>query len=154
MPSTRSLVTNLRAEYPDYTFVSGDTFAWSAPSATLTYDPSQVNWQLLLLHELGHALLDHTSYQRDIDLLKMERDAWEHVRTSLATIYNLTYSDALAQEHLDTYRDWLHARSSCPSCQATGLQVNRHHYRCLACRQEWTVNEARLCALRRYTVTK
>ena len=55
------------------------------------------------------------------------------------------------EEHLDTYRDWLHARSSCPDCTATGYQTDASTYACPACSHTWRVNEARICQLRRYS---
>lgn len=94
--------------------------------------------------------LGHQDYDKDIRLIQMERDAWAYATASLAARYNVDISDDTVQTALDTYRDWLHARSQCPSCQATGVQVKQHTYKCLACSRLWKVNEARLCALRRY----
>ena len=62
-------------------------------------------------------------------------------------------NEEVIQEHLDTYRDWLHARSICPSCTANGYQISSHTYECPACLHTWRVNEARICALRRYSLT-
>lgn len=108
----------------------------------------------LLLHELAHAVLKHADYTRDIELIEMERDAWDHARTVLAPRYSVPIDDAIIEDSLDTYRDWLHARSTCPDCQAIGIQIKLHHYRCLACGAQWKVNDARICALRRYKLSK
>lgn len=151
MDTTSSLSKTLHAQYPDITFVSGDAFHWSPTTAIITYNPDEKQAEALLLHELGHALLDHRRYQRDVELIGMETDAWEKART-LAPQYSIDLDDDHIESHLDTYRKWLHKRSTCPECNATGLQVGTTHYRCLACTHEWTVNEARICALRRYSI--
>ena len=37
-----------------------------------------------LLHEVAHSSLNHAEYARDIELLQMERDAWEFTSSVLA----------------------------------------------------------------------
>ena len=147
------LSKQLATAYPDISFQSGDTFEWSPTSKTVTFDPGDPNAAALLLHEVAHAVLGHSSYSRDVALVSMETDAWQHART-LSETYNIPINEQVVESHLDTYRAWLHQRSTCPSCVSTGLQVGAKHYRCLACTQEWQVNEARLCALRRYSLNK
>ena len=148
MQSIRSLVTRLEADFPALHFVSGNDFHWSHEAATITYlfdgPPAE------LIHELAHATLEHTQYQRDVELLARERDAWTVTKNELGPRYNINILDEDIQRALDTYRDWLHARSTCPECKATGIEVHKHTYRCPACRSEWRVNEARVCALRRH----
>jgi hypothetical protein len=138
-----STLSRLVKDYPLIHFIEGADFYWSPDKATVFYKKNGP--VSLLLHEVGHALLDHQDYDRDITLLSMERDAWDKART-LETI-----DEAAVQDHLDTYRHWLHARSTCPSCDANGHQIKKAAYRCLACGTEWRVNEARLCGLKRYT---
>ena len=104
-------------------------------------------WQVL--HEVGHALLDHQIYSRDIELLGMERDAWQRAEVVAADL-DLTIPDDVIQTHLDTYRDWLHARSLCPDCTQTGIQIDSAQYECPHCHATWRVNDARTCGLRRY----
>jgi hypothetical protein len=151
MPSIASLVTKLQADYPQFVFTAGDDFRWSPQEKTIYY-PSRSTDLATLLHEVGHAILAHNAYTKDMQLLEMERDAWEYARQNLSTHYNVALDDLTTQNALDTYRDWLHARSTCPECQATGVQTKTNLYKCLACRTQWRVNEARICALRRYTV--
>lgn len=151
MPSTTSLVTKLQQDYPEIAFAAGDEFRWSPSEATILYDP-RTHDNASLLHELAHALLHHTTYTKDIELIEMERDAWSYACTQLTNHYDTTISDEQIQGSLDTYRDWLHARSTCPRCKATGVQVKQRQYKCLACTTNWRVNEARVCALRRYTI--
>lgn len=152
MQSTRSLIKRLREDFPGFTFESSDSFWWSASRQTIHFDPTAEHSTAYSLHELSHAILDHHGYEYDIDLVKLERDAWDYAKRILATEYNTTISTSIIQNNLDTYRDWLHARSECPSCEATGLQTKQRLYRCLACGHQWRVNEARICALRRYSL--
>ena len=152
MPLTRSTIRKLQRDYPEYHFETANGFWWSATKETIFYDPTAQNSDTFTLHELSHALLDHSGYTRDVELLKLERDAWEYARTTLANRYGTTINEEIIQENLDTYREWLHARSRCPKCETTGLQTKDSLYRCLACGHQWRVNEARLCALRRYSL--
>lgn len=153
MPSITSLVNRLATDYPAITFAAGERFHWQPDTHTVSY-PERSDDTASLLHEVAHALLDHQDFTRDIALIEMERDAWEYAVTTLAPRYQLGIAPELIQESLDTYRDWLHARSICPACHATGVQIQRHTYRCLACRSEWTVNDARQHALRRHLTKK
>jgi hypothetical protein len=151
MPSITSLADRLQRDYPDIIFTEGDDFHWSPSNKTVTYTQSSED-QASLLHELSHALLGHTDYKKDISLIEMERDAWQYAKDNLGPAYDQPIIDEIIEDALDSYRDWLHARSTCPNCQATGIQTKREEYRCLACRTKWRVNEARICALRRYTL--
>jgi hypothetical protein len=151
MPSITSLATKLQSDFPAYTFIDSDTFRWSPETKTIFFDHSS-NDNASLLHELSHAVLDHANYLKDISLIEMERDAWKFAVEELAEKYNVTITDETVQDSLDTYRDWLHARSTCPECQATGVQSKKDSYKCLICGTNWRVNEARLCALRRYKI--
>lgn len=152
MRSMSSLIHKLKTLHPDISFVRGDSFFWAPESRTITYAPDEAHASQLTLHELSHALLGHTIYKRDVELLAMETAAWERAK-ALADIHSVRYSEDVTQDHLDTYRDWLHARSTCPHCTANGYQTATSHYECPACTHTWRVNEARLCALRRYSVT-
>lgn len=147
MPST-SLIKALSQDFPDISFAKSDAFSWSPEKKTVYYkNTSDIN---SLLHEVAHAALDHNEYAFDVELIKMEREAWSYANDVLAPKYSLSLDQGAAEVMLDTYRDWLHSRSLCPNCTATGLQVGRGRYRCLACTSDWRVNEARSCGLRRY----
>lgn len=145
--------SELTTALPDLTLKQGEIFGWDHNACVITYDPAEPEAEQLLLHEIGHALLGHADYQRDIELIEMEAAAWERAR-QLAAKIGSSIDDDLAEDMLDTYRDWLHARSKCPHCSAIGIQTKSSEYRCLACRHTWRVNEARTCALRRYQTTK
>lgn len=152
MASTRSLLDRLSDAFPHLTFQeSEDGFLWSPETQTVWYRPADAHFEAQLLHEVGHALLDHHHYRRDVELLSMETDAW-HKALELSDAYGVTIDDDTIQDHLDTYRDWMHSRSSCPECDATGHQKQADTYACLACAHSWRVNEARVCALRRYSL--
>lgn len=147
MPSTASLILHLKDTYPQFTFKQAEHFLWSPADQTIYYTPGVAD-SGLLLHELSHGLLGHTDYNQDIELIAMEREAWDKA-VELAGQYDELIDEGLIESTLDTYRDWLHARSTCPECDATGLQTKSRTYSCLACHHTWRVNEARMCALRR-----
>jgi hypothetical protein len=153
MPSTLSLTDTLIRDFPQFSFKNDTDFLWSPDTAVIHIVPSDPHYEVFMLHELSHALLHHQGYDRDINLLKLERDAWHHATSVLGVQYGVDIKDDFVQDNLDTYRDWLHARSTCPHCKAVGLQTKRQLYSCPACTHEWRVNEARMCALRRYTTT-
>ena len=154
MHSTFSLLADIQRDYPEFVFQESDCFRWSPDSKTLYFDKTAPDPLPYILHELGHAVLEHTSYRQDIDLIKIERSAWEYAKNHLAVMYSITIDEELIQENLDTYREWLHGRSQCPSCAMTGLQAAKGSYTCLACGSRWKSNEARSCALRRYNLSR
>ena len=149
MPSTTSLIKQLKTDYPQFNFTKFKRFLWSPSEKTVYYTGSDDDYAFLL-HELSHGLLDHAEYNRDVELIAMERAAWDKA-VDLAPKYDLKIDEEIVETTLDSYRDWLHARSTCPNCKATGLQIKKHVYNCLACHHTWRVNEARICALRRYS---
>jgi hypothetical protein len=103
------------------------------------------------LHETGHALLGHTSYQADFELVRLEAAAWERAK-SLALSLDMTIDEGHIQNCLDTYRDWLHKRSLCPSCGTQSLQQGDFvHYRCHNCHTKWRVGTDRFCRAYRQT---
>lgn len=150
MQSTSSLINQLKLDYPQWQFSKAKDFYWSPVGQTIHYfddgDPA------FLLHELAHAILQHANYRRDINLLSYERDAWEYAKSFLSSRYHTPIPDDLIEEALDTYRDWLHTRSECPNCRATGIETKKSHYKCISCTSIWRVNEARTCSLRRYLI--
>jgi hypothetical protein len=149
MPSTISILANLKNKYPQFLFKPSNNFLWSSSDNTIYYDKKNNDQAIFLLHELSHALLGHANYDSDIKLITMERQAWDNT-IILAQEYNIKVTDDFIQSNLDSYRDWLHSRSTCPKCQATGIQTKKYDYLCIVCSHKWRVNEARTCALRRY----
>ena len=141
------LVKTIKATYPSLTLRRAKNFLWIPQENTIEYDPS--GDAAYLLHELGHALLKHDSYSRDIELVSIERDAWTYAADNLADNYGVVIDPDLVEASLDTYREWMHARSTCPTCHLNGIQSGPRMYRCVSCGTTWSVNEARGCNLRR-----
>lgn len=150
MHLTASVLANIAQEHPSLIFTSGETFYWSPAKREITYQQNDPDGYEHLLHEISHALLKHTKYDTDITLIQMERAAWHFAKIKLGPKYNIEISDELIQNDLDTYRDWLHARSTCPHCKSNGIQIGKREYLCLVCQQSWSVNQALHCQLRRY----
>jgi len=144
-------IAPLIAAFPEFTFVKATDFRWMPGKKTIEYAPDDPHAAEHLLHEVAHAKLDHASYERDVELITLERDAWHYAQTVLAPTFAITIDDSLVEDDLDTYRDWLHARSTCPHCQATGIQTGSKTYTCVVCRTKWQVNAAIHCGLKRYT---
>lgn len=153
-PSNSStLAKRLQQTFPQLRFAVGDNFYWSASEQTVFFrSVISDDEAALLLHETAHGLLGHHDFTSDIALLKCERDAWRHAKKVLAPQFGVDIDEDTAQDHLDTYRNWLHARSLCPSCHQTGLQAAEQRYECINCKSRWRVNEARTCGLRRYAL--
>lgn len=147
MPRTSRLSVRLAADYPQFAFVRDETDRWSPTAATVYYSGTD---ESVLLHELAHALLGHTCFTQDVELIGMERAAWQYAKTVLAPRYAVGVTDSLVEDALDTYRDWLHLRSLCPDCELNGLQRLDGAYVCPFCARTWTANDGRACQLRRY----
>src|SRR6266568_8281599 len=116
MPELDTLLTRISTDYPDLSFIESAHFGWHAGKKHVSYqsagkDAKQSMWALL--HELGHALLGHADFKHDIELVQLEVAAWERAR-SLAKHYGLKINEDYIQDCLDTYRDWLHLRATCP----------------------------------------
>ncbi len=144
----QKIIELVRRDFPQYNLQSGTTFIWSPLIKTITYDASLPHAIFLLLHELAHGELGHKNYRFDIELLRYEVAAWEYAE-QLAGSYGLKINEDFIQDNLDTYRVWLHQRSTCPHCQEIGLQPKKNIYNCINCRYSWRVNSARQCKLRR-----
>lgn len=152
MPKT-DLVKRLRADFPQFKLVSGQDFYWSPDKQTVFFRPLKTNSDAkVLLHEMSHALLGHKNFSRDINLLKMEREAWTYAKRELSERYEVRIDDEDIEDSLESYRGWLHDRSRCPNCTLTGIQIDGDQYRCLGCSLEWSVNDARRKRLKRTTI--
>jgi hypothetical protein len=104
-----------------------------------------------VLHELAHAILDHSDYHGDFELLKLESDAWE-LAAKIGQSYNILIDDEHIQNCLDTYRDWLHRRSACPSCGTHVLQQDSAQYHCFNCNTSWHVSSGKFVRAYRKTI--
>jgi hypothetical protein len=148
------LVLQLTADFPKLKFQPGNDFYWSSKTNEIFYKVKASNKQAAwsLLHETGHALLEHKTYQADIALIKMEVEAWAEAK-KLGLKYNIKIGEDHIDKCLDTYRDWLYKRSICPNCNSKSIQQNDFiHYRCFNCHTVWKVSTSRFC--RSYRSTK
>lgn len=141
------MINDLTKIVPDINFTPGERFSWSPSQRRITYAPDQIEdgGRWALLHETGHAMLGHLSYKTDFELLRMEVAAWEKAR-ELALKLELTISEEHIQACLDSYRDWLSRRSTCPGCGTRTLQKDlTNTYSCFNCHTCWQVSPSRFC---------
>lgn len=142
-----ALIVQLKADFPQLFFVESSQFSWHAGSRNISYSRTPLQedrgiWAIL--HELGHALLEHADYESDIELLQFEVAAWEKAH-ELAACYSLNIDQGYIEDCLDSYRDWLHVRATCPTCYGRSLQSSRHTYHCHNCGTNWHVTRSRFC---------
>lgn len=143
MPKTTSsqLPQVVMNRYSEFDFREADAFYWSAADQTVYYDPDRLDTNsglYTLIHELGHALHGHKTFTSGAQLLKYEVDAWEKAK-EVANEFGITIDAEHIETCLDTYRDWLHRRSLCPTCKAVSTEVDENTYRCFNCAQHWSV---------------
>lgn len=140
-----NLILSLKKDYPNLTFVEGSLLCWSPGKKQIYYKTTSDKKSICgVLHEIGHARLKHISYSSDMDLLHKEVLAWEEALL-LAEQYGVSLDESHVQDCLDTYRDWLYKRSTCPNCQAKGIQSRFDAYICINCHKQWHVNNSRFC---------
>jgi len=150
----RQTLARLQAQYPALRFTPGQEFCWSPETQEIFYKKGASGQRAIwsLLHETGHALLKHTSYRADFELIRLEVAAWGRAR-QLGQELAIEIKESHIQDCLDTYRDWLYKRSICPSCGTKCLQQGDIvHYRCFNCHTVWGVTDNRFC--RAYRSTK
>jgi hypothetical protein len=144
---TTSLLELLSASYPAINYAPGDDFYWHPAEKTVYYPDDQIDsdfGKLQLLHETAHALLKHKDYDFDGQLIKIELAAWQKCQ-ELAPIYLVAFEERYIQECLDSYRDWLHKRSTCIDCGQISLQIHPFLYKCFNCQASWRVPASPLC---------
>jgi hypothetical protein len=149
--TSKDLVKVLAQDFPKLTFQEAKQEHWSPKKKTVFYSPNKPCFGLL--HELAHAVLDHSDYQSDFELIKLESDAWG-LAVKIGAKYGIKIEDDYIQNCLDTYRDWLHRRSACPSCGTHVLQSNSSNYHCFNCNTSWSVSSGRFVRSYRKTITK
>ena len=142
--TTKRFIEQLAKDYPGFSIERGKQEHWSPRTNAITFNPKQTPERIRfgILHELAHALLGNTSYQSDFELLKMESEAW-HLAAKIGLKYGVTISDDHIQNCLDTYRDWLHRRSQCPTCGLHVIQETNTNYKCFNCGSTWNVSSGR-----------
>jgi len=145
----RKILQRVIADFPQFKFRKADDFAWRPWEHTIFYNPDTHNADLLLLHELAHGILGHLEAVSDVELLKLEAQAWQQVKARLAPKYGLRFDENSAIAYMDTYREWLHKRSLCPKCDTSGWQIDVNHYKCPACLATWQVNSNKFKRIKR-----
>jgi hypothetical protein len=141
------VVNQLQNLLPDVTFSCGDSFFWSPQHRLISYQDEQdkiIVHTWALLHEAAHALLSHTTYNSDFELLMLEVEAWEKAEEISKEVGVVIDKDHI-QDCLDTYRDWMHQRSMCPTCGTVSFQRSPREYHCHNCHCSWTVSASRFC---------
>jgi len=141
------LLKQLSADFEHLTFTAGSSFCWSPTAKQVFYrqKANKVTGRWSLLHETGHALLEHANYTHDFELIGLEVAAWEKAK-DLADRYDIAIDEDHIQNCLDSYRDWLHRRAICPSCDTRSIQLDdRAEYQCFNCRASWSVTPSRFC---------
>jgi hypothetical protein len=149
------MIDKLSTAYPHFSFIEAEDFVWSPETKSIHYDPSRVGskqgaWSLL--HETGHAIHNHTNYEFDIDLLKFELEAWEKAK-EIASQFDIVIDQDYIEDNLDSYRDWLKRRSTCPDCSYVNLQTASNTYNCFNCGCSWKVSVSQVCMVQRRKVS-
>ena len=133
MPGLKSLIAKLRVDYPALVIKTGERTKFTPPNK-LFYASTATS--LELLHELGHYLIKRNDYSSDIELLRIESEAWSKAH-ELCAQYGVKWDEDFAQDHLDSYRDYLYTVSLCPDCNITGYQDDKGDYHCPLCNKRW-----------------
>lgn len=144
---SRKILSALKKLAPKASFEEHDSFYWSPETQVVAFKAADLEYDegiWCLLHETAHAQLAHTNYETDFALLTLEVAAWEEAKI-LGKQLDITIDNEHIQDCLDTYRDWLHRRSTCPACGTVGLQQSPTNYRCHNCNDEWSVTSERFC---------
>ena len=149
-PVFNSFLSALETNYSQFKFYPSSRFRFHPPK-TIYYElpilpisnqdiPLQFqSFAMQLLHELGHALSNHNSYQLSIDRLKKETEAWQSAKKVFALHpewtkkYPFHYEQNFVELHLDTYRHWLHQKSVCKNCGLTRFQNQSGQWICPRC---------------------
>lgn len=126
-----NFLTALKTDYPAFSFKPGKKFLFR-PKKSIFYLETNQNFQLLLLHELSHALLGHFSYNTSLERLQIERDAWAKTK-ELCKKHNVQFSSSQAENELDTYRDWVHQKTICRNCGLTCIELSSDLLFCPFC---------------------
>lgn len=153
--SLSSIWQSIRDTYSQFSYKRAKTARWSPDETTVYFLPIRSSEDYAYnLHELGHALCGHSGFTQDIDLLGLEREAWDRAAV-MAGHYDTAIVPSLIEASLDSYREWMHTRSRCPHCRSAGIQQKVSlDYSCPLCGTRWHTNDARQCELRRFVIQK
>ena len=124
-----TFLAKIRSDFPDIRFVEGSRFSFRPPKTVVVEPDGEA---LLLLHEIGHALIGIYDFKTEVGRLKIEVMAWEKAR-ELAVAYGVEVDENLIESELDSYRDFLHQKSRCPACGLTRFQTPDGAFHCPRC---------------------
>lgn len=142
------LLGKLSDRFPEVKFEVADVCRWDSAKNVVFYTPKHEYAVWSLLHETGHMLSNHQSYTSDLALLQMEVEAWSAAK-SLAGEYEIGIDENYIEDCIDSYRDWVHKRSTCPVCAQTGVEQKPGQYKCINCSHTWQVSHERFCRVYR-----
>lgn len=151
------MVERVFSDHRQFKFIADDHFRWSPATDTIYFSSDELAgsraglWSLL--HELGHALLGHKDFTSDIELIKLERAAWDKAAL-VAQNYGLAIDTDHIEDCIDTYRLWLSQRSTCPVCSQVSLQNESLDYTCFNCGASWEVPRSQACKVVRTAIKK
>lgn len=143
------LLSRVKGLFPSLQFINSDIFYWSSDENAVYFNSKLLNsgeGVHSLLHETSHGLLHHQSFAYDVELLKMEIEAWTHAK-GLLRKFGIEPETERIEQCLNTYRDWIYERSICPCCNQTGIQQSDQSYRCIACLSAWKVPVNQNCRI-------
>lgn len=129
----------LQKDYPQFVFQNASVFCWVYETQSIQFNPAILEFDegiYQLFHELGHALCGHKMFTSGIELLKIEVEAWEKAK-QIGKKYSIDINQDHIEKCLDTYRDWLHLRSTCPMCSVIATELDVCRYKCFNCGQQW-----------------
>lgn len=132
----------LITDFTEINFIPGSYFMWSPNNQAIVYDTKRLktnSGRLALLHEIGHACHNHRIYKYDMELIRIEMEAWDFVREH-AHRYGIKVDEDHIARCIESYDYWLTKRATCPDCRNFCLQKGRDEYGCFACGAVWQVN--------------
>jgi hypothetical protein len=145
------ILLEIESLFPKAKLRISDSFRWSPEENIIYYDPFSETMALSLLHEVGHMICSHQRYSSDIGLLRMEVEAWQKAREYSKKI-GLTLDEDHVEKCLDSYREWIYRRSSCPLCTQAGVERETGLYSCINCQKKWRVTPAKFCRVYRKSI--
>ena len=131
MSKEENYQTIIFSAFPNFSYKNGKKYTYIPPK-TIVLGPPEPHSELLLLHEVSHAILKHKCFKTDAERLRIETAAWDKAR-ELAKDLKIPFSSDFAEQNLDSYRDWLHKKSLCKKCHLTRFQTPDGKYHCPRC---------------------
>src|SRR5258708_3740179 len=87
--AARKTLTILKERFPGVHFTKSTVFSWNPSTKTVYYPSEELSdaaFMTGIIHEIAHSELKHKDFKHDVQLLKMERDAWVHAAKLIAEL--------------------------------------------------------------------